>query len=181
MRLIRQKCDVYYIQWRYLYKFLLLINRCVMTAGLLPTLLCVHTKRSRNQLVECFIADRYTLSPNKVIIIADTCGKSVILHLARQPWAKIRLKAMNMVEYGRHNYVVRLRYNNDKVDLVDVMEWTAESCHEAVFGLCRELKATNLKSAMAWAVKIVAITCACFLIGCYQFRATHGLGTRRRL
>ena len=101
-----------------------------------------------------FIADRYTLSPNKVIIIADTCGKSVILHLARQLWAKIRLKAMNMVTYGRHNYVVRLRYNNDKVDLVEVMEWTAESGHEAVFSLCRELEATNLKSAMAWAIKV---------------------------
>ena len=100
-----------------------------------------------------FIADRYTLSPNKVIIIADTCGKSVILHLARQPWAKIRLKAMNMVAYDRHNYVVRLSYNNDKVDLVEVMEWTAESGHEAVFGLCQELGATNLKSALAWAVK----------------------------
>ena len=40
-----------------------------------------------------------------------------------------------------------------KLDLVEVMEWTAESGHEAVFGLCRELGATNLKSAMAWAVK----------------------------
>ena len=58
-----------------------------------------------------------------------------------------------MAAYGGHNYVVRLCYNNDKVDLDEVMEWAAEGGQEAVFGLCRKLGATNLKSDMLWVVK----------------------------
>ena len=58
-----------------------------------------------------------------------------------------------MAAYCGLDYVVRLCYNNDKVDLDEVMEWTAEGGHEAVFSLCRELGATNFESDMLWAVK----------------------------
>ena len=100
-----------------------------------------------------FIADRYILSPNNVIIIAATCGHTVIVHLARQLCAIHVQEATNMAAYCGLDYVVRLCYNNDKVDLDEVMEWTAEGCHEAVFSLCRQLGATNFESDTLWAVK----------------------------
>ena len=40
-----------------------------------------------------------------------------------------------MAADGGHAHVVHLRYNYDKVDIHEVMEWAAEGGHEKVFRL----------------------------------------------
>ena len=94
-----------------------------------------------------FIADLYSLSPNKVMTMTATCGHITMVHLARQLGATHTKKAMNMAAYGGHTHVVRSCYNYDKVNLDKVIEWAAEGGHEALVHLCRELGATDLDSA----------------------------------
>ena len=62
------------------------------------------------------------LASNKVISMAANSGHPVVVHLARHICVIHVQDAMNMAAYGGHNYFVRLCYNNDNVDLDEVME-----------------------------------------------------------
>ena len=62
------------------------------------------------------------------------CGHTVSVHVARQLCANHAQEAINMAAYGNHDYVVRLCYDNDKVDLDEVMKCTA-GVNEVVYGL----------------------------------------------
>ena len=87
-----------------------------------------------------FIANQYTLSPNKVITMADTCSDTTMVHLVRQLGTTHVQEAMNIAAYGGHAQVVRLCYNYDKVDIDEVMEWAVEGGHKEVVRLCQNWK-----------------------------------------